>query len=97
LNKKLLIQQRYFIISRFLCYLLYIIRATPFKDSQEKGYQVEVAYVSLQLWTFGKLNTHLRTQARTHDALVEALRIAVDWITETDAKNWFAYGGHHVH
>jgi hypothetical protein len=57
-----------------------------------------VAYVSLQLWTFGKLNTHLRTaQARTRDALAEALRIAVNWITETDAKNWFAYCGHHVH
>lgn len=45
-----------------------------------------------------KLKTHRRTaQARTRDALAEALRTAIDWITETDAKNWFAHCGYHLH
>lgn len=47
---------------------------------------------------FSKLKTHLRTaQARTRDALANALRTAIHWITESDAKNWFAHCGYHVH
>jgi len=47
---------------------------------------------------FSKLKTGLRTaQARTRDALAEALRTALNWITEVDAKNWFAHCGYHVH
>lgn len=47
---------------------------------------------------FSKLKTHLRTaRSRTRDALAEALRTALDWITDTDAKNWFAHCGYHVH
>lgn len=47
---------------------------------------------------FSKLKTSLRTaQARTRDALTEALRTALDWISETDAKNWFDHCGYHVH
>jgi len=47
---------------------------------------------------FSKLKTGLRTaQARTRDALAEALRTALDWISETDAKNWFDHCGYHVH
>ncbi len=47
---------------------------------------------------FSKLKTQLRTaQARTRDALADALKTAVDWITDTDAKNWFAHCGYHVH
>lgn len=47
---------------------------------------------------FSKLKTCLRTaQARTREALTEAVRTATDWITELDAKNWFAHCGYHVH
>lgn len=47
---------------------------------------------------FSKLKTALRTaQARTRDALTEALRTALDWISETDAKNWFNHCGYHLH
>ena len=47
---------------------------------------------------FSKLKTHLRTaQARTREALTEALRVALDWISEDDAKNWFDHCGYHVH
>jgi len=47
---------------------------------------------------FSKLKTALRAaQARTRDALTDALPIALDWISETDAKNWFDHCGYHVH
>jgi len=47
---------------------------------------------------FSKLKSSLRTaQARTRDALAEALRTALEWISETDAKNWFGHCGYHVH
>jgi transposase len=47
---------------------------------------------------FSKLKTHLRTaKARTRDALADALRAGLDWITDIDAKNWFAHCGYHVH
>ena len=47
---------------------------------------------------FSKLKTALRTaRARTREALTEALRTALDWISETDAKNWFHHCGYHVH
>ncbi len=47
---------------------------------------------------FSKLKAHLRTaQARTRDALTQALRTAVDWITQADAENWFDHCGYHVH
>lgn len=45
-----------------------------------------------------KLKTFLRTaQARTRDALAAALRAALNWISEDDARNWFHHGGYHVH
>jgi transposase len=47
---------------------------------------------------FSKLKTSLRTaQARTRDALAQALRTALDWISEADAKNWFDHCGYQVH
>ncbi len=49
-----------------------------------------------QAWS--KLKTKLRqVQARTREALEEALHIAIDWITAYDAKAWFNCCGYHVH
>lgn len=49
-----------------------------------------------QAWS--KLKTKLRqAQARTHEALEEALGSAIDWITSYDAKAWFSCCGYHVH
>ena len=49
-------------------------------------------------WAFSKRKTWLRTaQARTRDALEEAIRTAAEWISEHDAKNWFDHCGYHVH
>ena len=47
---------------------------------------------------FSKLKTFLRTaQARTREALTDAVRAALDWIDENDAQNWFHHCGYHVH
>lgn len=47
---------------------------------------------------FSKLKTCLRTaQARTREALTEALQTAIEWITPADAENWFDHCGYHVH
>ena len=47
---------------------------------------------------FSKLKTWLRTaQAHTRDALEDAIRAAAQWITATDAENWFDHCGYHVH
>lgn len=47
---------------------------------------------------FSKLKTWLRTaQARTRDVLEDAIRVAAEWITAADAKNWFDHCGYHVH
>ena len=40
---------------------------------------------------------YARPKARTRDALALALRMALDWISETDAKHWFDQCGYHVH
>lgn len=49
-----------------------------------------------QAWS--KLKTKLRqAQARTRQALEEALHPAIDWITSHDAKMWFNHCGYHVH
>ena len=49
-----------------------------------------------QAWS--KLKIKLRqAQARTREALEEALHSAIDWITSHDAKAWFNYCGYHVH
>lgn len=48
-----------------------------------------------QAWS--KLKTKLRTaQARTRQALEEAIGAAVDWITSADARNWFDHCGYHT-
>ncbi|GAA3942452.1 IS630 family transposase [Hymenobacter algoricola] len=48
-----------------------------------------------QAWS--KLKTGLRqAQARTLQALLEAIHAAVQWITSTDAKAWFNHCGYHV-
>jgi len=48
-----------------------------------------------QAWS--KLKTALRTAAaRSRQALEEAVRAAVDWITSADAQNWFDHCGYHV-
>lgn len=48
-----------------------------------------------QAWS--KLKTALRTaQARGRQALEEAVRAAVNWITSADAQNWFDHCGYHV-
>lgn len=47
---------------------------------------------------FSKLKTRLRQlQARTREALENAIRAATKWIRRTDARNWFAHCGYHVH
>ena len=47
---------------------------------------------------FSKLKTFLRTaQARTREALIAAVRVALNWIDENDAQNWFHHCGYHVH
>ncbi|MGI4869657.1 MAG: transposase [Janthinobacterium lividum] len=47
---------------------------------------------------WSKFKTAVRTaQARTRQALSDALTQACDWITKTDAQNWFAHCGYHVH
>lgn len=47
---------------------------------------------------FSKLKTWLRTaQARTREALESVSRTATEWISEQDAKTWFARCGYHVH
>ena len=46
---------------------------------------------------FSKLKSWLRTaQARTRDLLEDTMRTAAEWITGTDAKNWFDRCGYHV-
>ena len=48
-----------------------------------------------QAWS--KLKTALRTaQARTREALEQALNQALAWITSQDAQNWFDHCGYHV-
>ena len=49
-----------------------------------------------QAWS--KRKTALRTtQARTREALEQALDQALAWITSQDAQNWFDHCGYHVH
>lgn len=48
-----------------------------------------------QAWS--KLKTALRTaQARSRQALEEAIQAAVGWITSADAQHWFDHCGYHV-
>jgi transposase len=48
-----------------------------------------------QAWS--KLKTRLRTaQARTRQALEQALLEAIDWITSADARGWFDHCGYHT-
>ena len=48
-----------------------------------------------QAWS--KLKTKLRqAQARTQQALEEALHAAIDWITSQDAQQWFNHCGYHT-
>ncbi|GAB2968849.1 hypothetical protein GCM10027048_44620 [Hymenobacter coalescens] len=48
--------------------------------------------------TWGKLKTKLQhAQARTREALQEAIQTAVSWISSKDAKAWFNHFGYHVH
>lgn len=48
-----------------------------------------------QAWS--KLKTKLRaTQARTRQALAQALQEAIDWITSADALGWFNHCGYHA-
>lgn len=45
-----------------------------------------------------RFKTWLRTaQARTREALDEAIRAAMKWISHDDAQNWVAHCGYHVH
>jgi transposase len=47
---------------------------------------------------WSKFKTSLRTaQARTREALDEAIGAAMKWISADDAQNWFAHCGYHVH
>ncbi|MGI4834937.1 MAG: IS630 family transposase [Janthinobacterium lividum] len=44
-----------------------------------------------------KLKTWLRTaQARTREALEATIQVAIEWINQQDAKNWFDHCGYHV-
>ena len=48
-----------------------------------------------QAWS--KLKTKLRAaQARTRQALEQALQEAINWITSQDARNWFDHCGYHT-
>lgn len=48
-----------------------------------------------QAWS--KLKTALRAaQARTRQALEQALHEAISWITSQDARNWFDHCGYHT-
>ncbi|WP_246558598.1 IS630 family transposase [Hymenobacter piscis] len=48
-----------------------------------------------QAWS--KLKTKLRAaQARTREALLQALQAAIDWITSADALGWFDHCGYHA-
>ncbi|TGE11295.1 IS630 family transposase [Hymenobacter elongatus] len=48
-----------------------------------------------QAWS--KLKTKLRAaQARTRQALEQALQEAISWITSQDARNWFDHCGYHT-
>lgn len=48
-----------------------------------------------QAWS--KLKTALRSaQAQSRAALQAAVQAAVDWISSTDAKNWFDHCGYHI-
>jgi transposase len=47
---------------------------------------------------FSKLKTRLReVQARSRQALEEAIQAATEWISRQDAQNWLAHCGYHVH
>ena len=47
---------------------------------------------------WSKFKTWLRTaQARTREALDDAVGVAMKWISADDAQNWFAHCGYHVH
>ncbi|AMJ67821.1 hypothetical protein AXW84_22150 [Hymenobacter sp. PAMC 26628] len=47
---------------------------------------------------WSKFKAWLRTaQARTREALDEAIGAAMQWISADDAQNWFAHCGYHVH
>ena len=46
---------------------------------------------------FSKLKNILRkVQARTHEALVEAIGIALDAVSHQDALGWFEHCGYHA-
>ena len=48
--------------------------------------------------TFSNPKTWLRTaQVRTREALDEAIRAAMNWVSVDDTQNWFAHCGYHVH
>ena len=47
---------------------------------------------------WSKVKTWVRTaQARTRQALNEAIGAASNWISANDAQNWFAHCGYHVY
>ena len=47
---------------------------------------------------WSKLKTHLRrAKARTREALDEALKQAIEWITPHNAQNWFDHCGYALH
>jgi len=48
-------------------------------------------------FAFSKLKTWLRTvQARTREVLADAIKAAMDWVSQQDVKNWFDHCGYHV-
>ena len=48
--------------------------------------------------SWSKFKTGLRTaQARTREALDDAIGAAMKWISADDAQNWFVHCGYHVH
>ena len=49
-----------------------------------------------QAWSKLKIKRR-EAQARTRQALEEALTQATDWIDAQDAQNWFDHCGYHVH
>jgi len=47
---------------------------------------------------FSQLKTSLRwSAARTREALTDAVRVAIGWVTTQDVQGWFHHCGYHVH
>lgn len=71
---------------------LALIEAAQAKALFLPAYSPDLNPIEL-MWS--KVKNALRTaEARTHDALLDALALALDSISASDARNWFAHCGY---